>query len=101
MSQLKAQRHLCSQIVTLSWSGGSQLVNMEEIWETGAVLECEESVPAEIHAQVRWDGILLAGRISAVTAHEFGWWVEMEFSPLTPWSPARALPAHLFEIPGG
>lgn len=89
-------------MVTLTWNEGtrsaSQIVNMEEIWTGGTVLECEETVPVDVPAHVEWGGVRFAGRISEAEQHEFGWRVEMEFSPLNPWSPELAAPSHLLEI---
>ncbi|MEP6716381.1 MAG: hypothetical protein ABJC09_12480 [Terriglobia bacterium] len=88
-------------MVTLTWYDGaqslSQIVNMEEIWVEGAVLECEESVTAGVQASIEWGGFRLAGLVAEAAAHEFGWRVELEFSPQTPWSPEAAPPAHMYK----
>jgi hypothetical protein len=95
-----APRCLCSHLVTLSWSGGERVVNLEEIWPGGAVLESDDAFPAGIHADIRCGEELFAGRITSVEEHEFGWRLEMEFSPLTPWSPERFEPDHMVDISG-
>ncbi len=59
---------------------------LETIWKDGAVLECEESVSVGIPARIVADGAAFAGRITSSKEHEDGCQVEMEFSPLTPWS---------------
>ena len=91
------RRYLCSQLVTLLWSGQSRVVNLEEIWRDGAVLECDESVPSGIHAEMRTETGTFAGIVSNVEEHDSGWRVELEFSPLTPWSPDRFRPEHLLD----
>jgi hypothetical protein len=95
---MAARRYLCSHLVTLSWSGGERVVNLEEIWETGAVLECDEPVSAGVLAEIRCGNTFFAGRTTLSEAHDFGWRVEMEFSPMTPWSRERFLPDHLLDL---
>ena len=74
------------------------VVNLEEIWETGAVLESEEAIEAGKKAEIRTDGTFFAGKVADVEKHEFGWRIRMEFSPLTPWRPEIFRPGHLLEI---
>ncbi len=72
-------------------------VNLEEICETGAVLECEEAPPEDSQVELRCGSATFFGRLTSVEAHAFGWRAEMEFSPLTPWSLDRFAPEHLFD----
>ena len=81
--------------MTLRCGEFSTIVNLEEIWESGAVLECEDEPPAGVPAEIRCQGVTLCGRLTKVEEHEFGWRAEMEFSPLTPWSPERFQPDHM------
>jgi len=90
-------RYLCSQLATLRCGQTARTVNLEEIWESGAVLECEEAPAADAQAELRCGAVTLWGRIRAIEPHEFGWRAEMDFSPLTPWSPALFEPAHLLD----
>ena len=73
------------------------MVNLEEIWEGGAVLESEEPAEGGAKAELRCATALFAGHINRVERHEFGWRLEMEFSPLTLWSPDRFQPEHLLD----
>ena len=91
------RRYLCSQLVELRYSGNRLTANLEEIWESGAVLECEEAPLVDSQAELRCAGVMLCGRLTKVESHEFGHRVEMAFSPLTPWSPERFEPAHLLD----
>ncbi len=75
-----------------------QVVNLEEIWATGALLECEDALPVHEGVEIRWDSVMLAGRVRAVEAHEFGFRVEVELSALTPWSPALGDVAHAVDV---
>lgn len=90
-------RFLCSQLVTLCCGEAELTVNLEEIQESGAVLECEEAPPAESRAELRCGAATFHGTLKCVHQHAFGWRVELEFSPLTPWSLERFQPAHLFD----
>lgn len=92
------RRFLCSQLVTLSWGGGERTVNLEEIWESGSVLECEEPVSMNAHVEIRSANVFFAGRVTNTAEHDFGWRVEVEFSPLTPWSEEKFRPAHLLDV---
>jgi hypothetical protein len=100
------RRYLCSELVTLRLRGHDRTVNLEEIWQTGAVVEGEgdEMAPAPGEsAQIRsrlTDESLVAftGKIRGIETHEFGWRAEIEFSPLTPWSVEAFSPRHLTDI---
>ncbi len=94
-SRLKPARYLCSHLVTLRSGETTAVVNLEEIWESGAVLECEKRPDESGPAEIRCEGITFCGRLTRVEQHEFGWRAEMEFSPLTPWSPERFQPDHM------
>jgi hypothetical protein len=91
-------RYLCSQLVTLSWKQGAAIVNLEEIHVGGAVLESEIEVPAGLSAEIHCGSVFFAGKITRVDAHEIGVRIEMEFSPLTPWSLERFRPEHLLDV---
>jgi hypothetical protein len=92
------QRYLCSQLVAFrNSSAGDRIVNLEEIWKSGAVLESEEPVEEGTKVEIRCGSAFFAGRISHVELHEFGWRFEVEFSPMTPWSPEQFRPEHLLD----
>jgi hypothetical protein len=99
---MNSRHYLCSQLVALRNRSGESLpnlvVNLEEIWEDGAVLESEQ--PAELGARVeiRCDRAFFAGRIVQVKGHQFGWRIEVEFSPMTPWKPEQFRPEHLLDL---
>jgi len=95
---MAARRYLCSHLVTLTWGAGQCVANLEEIWQTGAVVECDQPVSAGGLGELRCGGTFFAGRLVSADAHEFGWRVELEFSPLTPWSPERFRPEHLLDL---
>jgi hypothetical protein len=72
-------------------------VNLEEIWAAGAILDAEEAVAEGAPVVVRGGGNGFSGHVVRVRQHEFGWHLEVEFSPLTPWSLERFLPRHLVD----
>jgi len=94
---MASPRYLCSELVELRCAGTSLIVNLEEIWESGAILEAEESSPTGVHADLRCGAITLSGRLTQAENHALGWRLEMEFSPLTPWSPELFRPEHLLD----
>ncbi len=74
------------------------MVNLEEIWETGAILEAEEPAISGAPAELRCESAHLHGSIVSVQGHSMGWRIEMKFSPLTPWSPERFEPEHMLDV---
>jgi hypothetical protein len=103
---MNLQRHLCSQLVELRIGtaglglprDANFIVNLEEIRTTGAVLESEEPVEEGAKVEIRCGTAFFAGSIVHVERHEFGWRLEMEFSPLTPWSLEKFQPEHLLDV---
>jgi hypothetical protein len=95
---MNPQRFLCSQLVALRNNSIKAIVNLEEIWGNGAVLESEEPVEEGSRIEIRCGSAFFAGRIVQVVRHEFGWRLEVEFSPLTPWNPEEFQPAHLLDV---
>ncbi len=91
-------RYLCSELVALKVGSITSTVNLEEIWPEGAVLETEGAVEDGAHIEIRSGEVLLAGRVVGVELHEFGWRVEVAFSPLTPWDPEKFKPQHLLAL---
>jgi hypothetical protein len=97
MANMDAPRYLCSQLVTLSWDDGATIVNLEEIQAEGCVLESETELPVGDEVEIRCGEVFFAGKITKAEEHGFGWRIEVEFSPLTPWSIERFRPEHLFD----
>lgn len=97
MAVMTASHHLCSHLVRLRADDREQWVNLEEIWATGAVLECEEEVPVGALTTISADDATFCGRATAVERHEFGWRVELVFSSGTPWNVELWKPEHLLD----
>ena len=95
---MSAQRYLCSDLVTLRLSAADFVVNLEEIWRNGAVVESEVEVQEGAAVEIRAGAVLFAGRIVHVESHEFGWRLEVTFSPLTPWNLETYQPRHMLLI---
>jgi len=95
------QRFLCSQLVGLKHnsadSPGQNIVNLEEIWQRGAILESETPVNEGAEIELHCGPAFFAGRIIGVEPHEFGWRFEVEFSALTLWDPQEFQPEHLLD----
>ena len=90
--------YMCSQLVALRNNSINAIVNLEEIWSNGAVLESEDPVEAGARVEIRCRTAFFAGRIVQVERHEFGWRFEVEFSPMTPWKPEEFQPEHLLDV---
>jgi hypothetical protein len=94
----KVPRYLCSELVALKIGSTTSTVNLEEIWPEGAVLDAENAVENGAHVELRSGDVLLAGRVVQVELHQFGWRVEVVFSPLTPWDLEKFRPQHLLAL---
>jgi hypothetical protein len=99
---MNPQRFFCSQLVALTnkstGSTANAIVNLEEIWNTGAVLEAEEPMSEGIEIELRCGPAFFVGRVVEVEPHEFGWRFEVEFSPKTLWNPEEFQPQHLLDL---
>ncbi len=96
---MSAPRYLCSDLVTLRIGAAESIVNLEEIGRDGAAIESEDAVADGAKVEIRCGSVFFVGRVSQVEQHEFGWRAEIEFSPLTPWSPERFRPLHMLDQP--
>jgi hypothetical protein len=96
---MSAPRYLCSELVVLRVNSVDFTVNLEEIARDGATLEAEEPVEKGVSVQIRCGPASFSGRVVEVEGHEFGWRVEVEFSPLTPWNPEQFRPQHMLDEP--
>jgi hypothetical protein len=90
--------YLCSELVALRIDTADSTVNLEEIWRAGAMLESEDPVAAGTSVEIRCGETFFAARVTQNQQHEFGWRVEVEFSPLTPWDPERFKPQHILGL---
>jgi hypothetical protein len=95
---MNTQRFFCSHLVALRNNSVESIVNLEEIWGNGAVLESEEPVKEGSRVEIRSGPAFFAGRIVQVERHEFGWRFEVEFSPMTPWKLEQFQPEHLLDV---
>jgi hypothetical protein len=96
------QRYLCSDLVVLRNNSKTAVadlvVNLEEIWQTGAIIEVEEPVEPGVIVELRCGPVFFAGRVTQVEQHESGWRAEVAFSPLTPWTLDKFQPRHLLNL---
>jgi len=92
------RRYLCSELVPLRVNSREFFVNLEEIWQSGAVLESEEPVPEGARFEIRHDAVFFAGEVIRVERHQFGWRIEVRFSPLTFWNPEEFRPLHMLAV---
>ncbi len=77
------------------------IVNLEEIWTNGALLESEESVEEGAKVEIFAAEPHFSPAVSFEAAKRqriFGWRFEVEFSPLTPWNVEKFQPEHLLDV---
>jgi hypothetical protein len=89
------ERYLCSQLVAFRNQAVETTVNLEEIWEGGAVVESEEPVETGARVEIRSGRAYFSGEVMGVERHEFGWRVTVQFSPMTRWRLEEFEPEHL------
>jgi hypothetical protein len=94
---MSAPRYLCSELVGLRIDLKESTVNLEEIGSDGATLESEDPVAQGVRVEIRCGSALFAGKVIEVERHEFGWRVEVEFSPHSRWSPEQFRPRHMLD----
>ena len=95
---MSSPRYLCSHLVRLAIAARpEQWVTLEEIWEYGAMLECETGIELGAAAMILAGEISFTGRITAVKNHEFGTQAEMTFSPATRWTIEKWRPKHALD----
>ena len=95
---MSSARYLCSQLVRLAVPDlPEQWVTLEEIWDDGAMLECETEIVLGVSALISADDVSFTGRITAVERHEFGWQAEITFSPATRWTMEKWRPDHALD----
>lgn len=94
---------MCSDMVTACWTDafGQQqeaVVNLEEIWPEGAVLQFEYSMRAGAELEIQcgsstwFDGTVIDSRSDFI-----GHFVEIRFADGSRWSRAKYEPEHLFD----
>jgi len=98
MAVVATPRYLCSQLVRLRVRDQPECwVNLEEIWDTGALLDCEAAVQEGAPARIASDDVAFSGVVTAVEPHEFGWRVELVFAPGVRWTPEQWIPEHALD----
>jgi hypothetical protein len=100
---MNPRRYLCSQLILLrnnsTAPASNSVVNLEEIWENGAVLESEEAIQEGARVEIRCEKAFFSGDAVHVEKHGYGWRVEVQFSPMTHWKPEEFQPEHLLDLP--
>jgi hypothetical protein len=91
------RRYLCSHLVRLSVGTRVHWANLEEIWNAGAILECEEEVTPGDYLTVSCDEISFDAKVTALEWDGSGWRVEVLFSEHTPWTMELWTPEHVLD----
>lgn len=95
---MRAGRVLCSELVRLRTDTVESIVNLEAIWTHGATVESETPLEEGTAVEMRAGNVYFRGTVAETERHDFGWRLELEFSPLTPWSPERFRPEHMLDL---
>jgi hypothetical protein len=97
------QRYMCSDLVTARWTTvlgrrrREEVVNLEEIWPSGAVLSFSGPLRPETEVEFAGGDACFRGRVKSCAADFVGYLVEIRFEPGSEWSRERYEPEHLFD----
>lgn len=94
---MQEARYLCADLVVLRLNDAHSIVNLEEIWPSGAIVESEVALESGASVEIEGGEARFSAVITQVESHAFGWRMELHFSPLTPWSADLFRPLHLFD----
>ena len=95
-------RFLCSELVTVHWRDvfrrkREEVVNLEEIWASGATLQFSRPVREGALLRVTCRGAEFSGIVTRSTADFVGHIVEVEFEDGYEWSRQEYEPEHFFD----
>lgn len=98
----KQERFLCSELVNVKWSDSrgcqqESVVNLEEIWRDGAVLQFEVPPDAGMPVSMTGSGPAFCGVVKSFTQDCGGYLVEVEFAEDCRWSREEYEPEHFFD----
>jgi hypothetical protein len=102
--QLFLERNWCSELVSAVRPNGSGLPesirgNLEEIGKYSALVLTESPVPIESRVHIACNVHILRGITSSCTFHrELGYFIEIELTPASRWSPQWFSPQHLVSV---
>src|ERR1700720_3480319 len=89
-------RHLCSELVAVTWGDCEGCGNLEEIGEWTALVLLEDFVPRGTQIRIRCEGYELKGFVETYEFEEpMGFFVEVRLDPESRWSPKWFTPQHL------
>ncbi|MCU0228459.1 MAG: hypothetical protein MUF01_12545 [Bryobacterales bacterium] len=96
-------RVLCSALVEVRWKGPDgctefAVANMEEIWQSGASLDLEVSVPEGVSIRLRHGSDVLEARVLYCQQNLTGYSLGVQFTGASFWSPERFVPSHAVEL---
>lgn len=102
VDRIDEPRVLCSELVTARWVSefGSErevVVNLEEIWSSGATLQSPGPIRSKTPLDIRTPKLELSGVVRICRADFTGYFVEMEFDEDVRWSRELYEPEHLFD----
>jgi hypothetical protein len=96
-------RMLCADLVTVEWQvppGALQsaTANLEDISPVGACLQMEEPVPPDSVIHVQHKKGVLECRVRYCVFREIGYFIGVEFSLGSEWSPQDFEPEHMLDL---
>ncbi|MBK9167007.1 MAG: PilZ domain-containing protein [Bryobacterales bacterium] len=103
MKQRSETRMLCAEIVDVRWKdkggrGRKGTAILEDISASGACLQFDLPVPVDSTVQIHHPKGLLEGRVRYCVYREIGYFVGLQFSDDSKWSPRQFQPQHFLDL---
>lgn len=95
-------RMLCADLIDVWWKDQAgevhrEAANLEDISFSGAGLQMDGPVPADIVLHLEHPKVVLAGRVCYCVFRETGYFVGLKFAPGYKWNRRRFQPKHLLD----
>lgn len=95
-------RMLCADLVEIQWKDQTgrcrrSMANLEDISLSGACLQTEKSIPVGSSIRLTYPNGELTGTVKYCVFREIGYFLGIEFTPGSRWSPRNFKPQHLLD----
>jgi hypothetical protein len=97
---LSESRFLCLDMLRVSWTnssgrGSSDCAILMEIWDSGAILQSEATIPAHSTVTIAAPSGPVQAEVCSCTQDDYGYLIEVTVDPSQPWFPKAYRPVHL------
>ncbi|MCU1335659.1 MAG: PilZ protein [Bryobacterales bacterium] len=94
------ERFLCLDMLCVSWvnrsgKASSDCAIVMEIWNSGAILQSETTIPQDSILTIETPGGPVRAKVSSCTQDDYGFLVQVVVDPTEHWFPESYHPIHL------